>query len=51
MSVAHLTGFQMIVFICSSIPVGLFDNPRDLQVSHHVVSADSLSLLHYRLNL
>ena len=46
MFVSRPTGVQLIVFLCFSIPVVLFDTPMDLQMSQHVVSVESSSLLH-----
>ena len=41
----------VVVYVCSSIPMELFDTPRDLQVYQHVVSVDSSALLQWRLYL
>ena len=50
MSVAWLTGDQLLVFFCSSVPVVLVDTPRISRCRpQHVVSVELSSLFHHSI--
>ena len=50
LSVAGPTGFQLLVFLCSSVPVLLFDTPGISRCrSPHFVSVKSSSLFHHSI--
>ena len=49
MSVSRPIGVQLVVLVEYSS--GVVNNPRDLQVSQHVVSVEPTSLLLYKLYL
>ena len=45
------TGVQLLVFFCSSVPVGLFDTPGISRCRSQHVSVESSSLLHHSIYL
>ena len=52
LSVAWPTGVQLLVFVCSSVPVVLFDTPEiSCCRSQHVLSVESTSLCHQNIYL
>ena len=51
LSVAWPTGVQLLVFFCSSVPVGLFDTPGISRCRSQHVSVESSSLLHHSIYL
>ena len=51
LSVAWLTGVQLLVFFCSSVPVVLSDTPGTSRCRSQHVSVQSSSLLHHSIYL
>ena len=51
LSVASPTGVQLLVFLCPSVPVVLFDTPWISRCRSQHVSVESSSLFHHRIYL